>query len=156
MSKIIVVKHPETGNIFTPATEGYVKMQIREEGMVAVVNGLIVMKSPVAFPTLQTKVAESPLFKNLKDGDEFPIKGVIQRRLSRVPQYENHETVKANGEVDAKENQIGGKPYYATFLFVADVNAPTEVWVDGEGNRITESVNLLSKEEEATLEASKM
>jgi hypothetical protein len=134
MAEIVIVAHPETGEMFTPTSKaGWLKCQLREVGKITVNNGVITMNERVSFPLLQEKVCKA--FAHLKDGDKFPIPGQIQRILSREPRYEGHQTVKKGPDTD-EEALIDGLPYYSQYTFTTNTSLPADVWVE-EGAELT-------------------
>lgn len=121
MSKLIIVAHPETKELFTKTSNPeWSKCQVREVGKISVTNGVIRSLDVSCFPLIQTKLAKS---LNLKDGDNFPISGKIVRELSRTPFYDNQTTAKVSSESDAAEAMIESQPYYSQYSFVTDMSA---------------------------------
>ena len=134
MSKVLIVAHPETGELFTPTSkEGWVKCQVRSEELV-VNNGVITMQARVAFPLVSANVAEA--FGNLKSNDAFPVSGKIVRRTSTIPQYEDQNQV---------INPITGDDmgYYQSYVFTSDLGD-----TDRDITAELETQGVLQEEEE--------
>lgn len=130
MSKIKIIAHPETGNLFTETSkEGWVKCQLQSEELI-VSNGVITKQKRVAFPLISADAAA--MMDNLKSGSVFPIEGKIVRKITSEPQYEGHRLVvnpSTGEEMD----------YYQTFEFTTDTSA---VDID---ERVAESVSVNKK-----------
>lgn len=129
-NNVRIIAHPKTKNLFTPTkNEDVFKCQVKQD-CITVSDGFISNKARVAFPALNKDVIESPAFKNLKDGDAFPIEGQIVRKLSRTPFFEGQLSVTNpnTGEVTKKD----GEPYYMQDTFTTNMTEPSESWVTVE------------------------
>lgn len=130
MSKIKIIAHPETGNLFTETSkEGWVKCQLQSEELV-VSNGVITKQKRVAFPLISADAAS--MMNSLKSGSVFPIEGKIIRKITSEPQYEGHKAV-VNPSTGEEKN------YYQTFEFTTNTSA---VDVD---ERVVEAVSVTEK-----------
>lgn len=120
MKKVIVVAHPETGNVLTPRkTEGYSSFRVDSEN-VSMEGGFVNKQNRTAFISGRTEDLKS---LGLKAGQELT--GIIQRQLSKEPFFEGQNEV-MNPETSET------KGYYQNYVFTSDVNAPETKWIESE------------------------
>ena len=120
MSKVIVVAHPETGNVITPRKkEGYSSFRVDSE-TISMEGGFVNRQKRTAFIGGKTEDLEA---LGLKAGQE--LSGIIQRQLSKEPFYDGQEEV-MNPETGET------KGYYQNYVFTSDVNAPETKWIEPE------------------------
>lgn len=138
MSKVIIVAHPETGEMFTEQKNDIFKCQVRSEEVV-VKNKFITKETRVAFPPFTKDAVEA--FSHLKDGDRFPIEGRIRKTVSSIPQFEGHQQV-TNPETDEKMG------YYHTFEFTSNLKVNDLDIRDMEPEDQAEILGLVKREKD--------